>query len=46
MTTWSKSRRTRWLRVAAFLDRRAAVIRARVKAHTPKRRILKPSEPV
>jgi hypothetical protein len=39
MSTWSKRKRDRRLAFARFLDRWAAGIRARVKAHTPKRRI-------
>jgi hypothetical protein len=37
---WSKRRRDRLLALASFFDRLAARIRAKVKAHTPKRQLL------
>jgi len=40
MKPWSKSRRNRCLKFAAWLDRWAARIRAQVKARTPKRRVV------
>ena len=42
MKIWSKRKRARLLARARLLDRWAAQIRAKVKAHTPKRRILGP----
>jgi hypothetical protein len=42
MKIWSKAKRDRRLRLARWLDRWAARIRADVKAHTPKRHILGP----
>lgn len=40
MKIWSKRKRDRLLARARFLDRWAASIRAKVKAHTPKRSVL------
>jgi hypothetical protein len=40
--TWSKRKRARLLARARLLDRWAARIRAKVKAHTPKRMLLGP----
>lgn len=37
MKTWSKGKRDRLLTIARYLDNLAARIRARVKAHTPRR---------
>lgn len=42
MKTWSKRRRDRWLAIARVFDAWAQRIRARVKAHTPKRQFAKP----
>ena len=37
MRIWSKTKRARYLAIARYFDGLAASIRARVKAHTPKR---------
>jgi hypothetical protein len=37
MKPWSKPTRNRLLALASFLDRRAAALRRRAAAHTPKR---------
>lgn len=37
MKTWSKRKRDRYLAAASYCDGLAARIRAKVKAHTPKR---------
>ena len=40
MKSWSKRKRDRLLAVARYFDGLAASIRAKVKAHTPRRQVI------